>query len=167
MMIAMVRLLNARPGRGIPFRGAELRAKERTPFGFVTLIKRAGIERPEGIAADAVLVFENEAQIRLKRQIGSDVNPAKSIRIFPIEWLAIVAVIAGLEADVISAGLVAHPGATDCAGGHAGDYPRLVLILSMEFRVGCSGWFYWHWKHRFYPAELPVSEWFQHYRRRF
>jgi uncharacterized protein YecE (DUF72 family) len=37
----------------------------------------------------------------------------------------------------------------------------------MEFRVGCSGWFYWHWKRRFYPPELPVSEWFQFYRRRF
>jgi len=37
----------------------------------------------------------------------------------------------------------------------------------MELRIGCSGWFYWHWKHRFYPADLPVSEWFQFYRRRF
>jgi len=45
--------------------------------------------------------------------------------------------------------------------------PVAVLEWTMEFRVGCSGWFYWHWKGRFYPEELPVSEWFQFYRRRF
>jgi uncharacterized protein YecE (DUF72 family) len=29
--------------------------------------------------------------------------------------------------------------------------------------VGCSGWFYWHWKGQFYPAELPTHRWFKHY----
>lgn len=33
--------------------------------------------------------------------------------------------------------------------------------------VGCSGWFYWHWRGGFYPAELPTRDWFSHYSRRF
>ncbi len=33
----------------------------------------------------------------------------------------------------------------------------------MEIHVGCSGWFYWHWRGKFYPEELPTKEWFRHY----
>lgn len=33
--------------------------------------------------------------------------------------------------------------------------------------IGCSGWFYWHWRGVFYPAELPTSGWFKHYAGRF
>jgi uncharacterized protein YecE (DUF72 family) len=33
--------------------------------------------------------------------------------------------------------------------------------------VGCSGWFYWHWRGIFYPAKLPTSAWFRHYGRHF
>ena len=29
--------------------------------------------------------------------------------------------------------------------------------------IGCSGWFYWDWKGKFYPAQMPTSEWFGHY----
>jgi len=29
--------------------------------------------------------------------------------------------------------------------------------------VGCSGWYYWHWRGLFYPKELPSSQWFAHY----
>ena len=29
--------------------------------------------------------------------------------------------------------------------------------------VGCSGWFYWHWRNDFYPPGLPTSRWFGHY----
>jgi uncharacterized protein YecE (DUF72 family) len=36
-----------------------------------------------------------------------------------------------------------------------------------QFHIGCSGWFYWHWRGAFYPAELPTSRWFQHYASRF
>ncbi|HVY12020.1 MAG TPA: DUF72 domain-containing protein, partial [Alphaproteobacteria bacterium] len=31
------------------------------------------------------------------------------------------------------------------------------------FQVGCSGWFYWHWRERFYPKGMPPSGWFAHY----
>jgi uncharacterized protein YecE (DUF72 family) len=33
--------------------------------------------------------------------------------------------------------------------------------------VGCSGWFYWKWRGRFYPADLPTGRWFAHYSQRF
>ena len=33
--------------------------------------------------------------------------------------------------------------------------------------VGCSGWFYWHWRGAFYPADLPTRSWFRHYAGRF
>jgi uncharacterized protein YecE (DUF72 family) len=35
------------------------------------------------------------------------------------------------------------------------------------FYVGCSGWFYWHWKGVFYPEALAGSKWFAHYAARF
>ena len=33
--------------------------------------------------------------------------------------------------------------------------------------VGCSGWFYWHWRGVFYPAEMSTKDWFEHYRANF
>jgi uncharacterized protein YecE (DUF72 family) len=33
--------------------------------------------------------------------------------------------------------------------------------------VGCSGWFYWDWRGRFYPNEMPTKNWFSHYVRNF
>jgi len=33
-----------------------------------------------------------------------------------------------------------------------------------QVRVGTSGWNYKHWRERFYPANLPASRWFEHYR---
>ena len=33
--------------------------------------------------------------------------------------------------------------------------------------VGCSGWFYWHWRGVFYPQDLPTNKWFAHYARHF
>jgi uncharacterized protein YecE (DUF72 family) len=33
----------------------------------------------------------------------------------------------------------------------------------MQIRVGCSGWFYWHWKKIFYPEDEPAHRWFKHY----
>lgn len=36
-----------------------------------------------------------------------------------------------------------------------------------RFNVGCSGWFYWHWKQCFYPPELTTKDWFAHYAARF
>ena len=33
--------------------------------------------------------------------------------------------------------------------------------------IGCSGWFYWHWKERFYPRDMPTKQWFEHYANQF
>lgn len=30
-------------------------------------------------------------------------------------------------------------------------------------KIGCSGWFYWHWRGDFYPKNLATKEWFAHY----
>ncbi|RVC61499.1 DUF72 domain-containing protein [Mesorhizobium sp.] len=39
--------------------------------------------------------------------------------------------------------------------------------LANSAYVGCSGWFYWKWRGKFYPAEMPTSEWFTHYAQQF
>jgi len=36
-----------------------------------------------------------------------------------------------------------------------------------QVNVGCSGWFYWHWRGGFYPPGLPTRDWFAHYAGRF
>jgi uncharacterized protein YecE (DUF72 family) len=38
---------------------------------------------------------------------------------------------------------------------------------SAEYRIGCSGWQYRHWRGDFYPAELPQSRWLEYYAERF
>lgn len=41
----------------------------------------------------------------------------------------------------------------------------------MEYRprllIGCSGWQYRHWRGGFYPDDLPMSRWLEHYARQF
>ena len=36
-----------------------------------------------------------------------------------------------------------------------------------RLRAGCSGWQYKHWRGDFYPADVPVGRWFEHYAARF
>jgi hypothetical protein len=36
-----------------------------------------------------------------------------------------------------------------------------------QVHVGCSGWFYWHWRGGFYPEDLPTNRWFEHYSKNF
>lgn len=33
--------------------------------------------------------------------------------------------------------------------------------------IGCSGWYYWHWKGLFYPQSVPSSAWFGRYASKF
>jgi uncharacterized protein YecE (DUF72 family) len=40
-------------------------------------------------------------------------------------------------------------------------------VKAAEFRVGCSGWQYRHWRGNFYPSDLPVASWFDFYAARF
>jgi uncharacterized protein YecE (DUF72 family) len=37
----------------------------------------------------------------------------------------------------------------------------------LEIYIGCSGWFYWHWRDSFYPEGHPSSRWFEYYASRF
>jgi uncharacterized protein YecE (DUF72 family) len=39
--------------------------------------------------------------------------------------------------------------------------------MTNAIRVGCSGWQYRHWKGRFYPTSLPVSQWLTYYMTQF
>jgi len=55
----------------------------------------------------------------------------------------------------------------------AGEYSGLHLPREQRasaeptFCIGCSGWFYWHWKDAFHPAGMPSSQWFSHYASKF
>jgi uncharacterized protein YecE (DUF72 family) len=44
--------------------------------------------------------------------------------------------------------------------------PSAVQVCP-QINVGCSGWFYWHWRDTFYPDGLPTKDWFAHYSHRF
>jgi uncharacterized protein YecE (DUF72 family) len=45
--------------------------------------------------------------------------------------------------------------------------PKAQQSKARQVYVGCSGWFYWHWRGAFYPAELPTNRWFARYAERF
>ena len=49
----------------------------------------------------------------------------------------------------------------------AGEREPAALADPSTYFVGCSGWFYWHWKGSFYPAGSSSSGWFPHYARAF
>jgi len=39
----------------------------------------------------------------------------------------------------------------------------VVRYDSMEWKIGCSGYHYPEWKRIFYPEDMPVKKWFEHY----
>ncbi len=41
--------------------------------------------------------------------------------------------------------------------------PKIKNIKTQQYFIGCSGWYYWHWQGAFYAADLPRSQWFDHY----
>ncbi len=45
--------------------------------------------------------------------------------------------------------------------------PIQKIKLSDKLYVGCSGWFYWHWREIFYPKESKTNEWFDIYSKKF
>jgi len=40
---------------------------------------------------------------------------------------------------------------------------QTALCAQSHAYIGCSGWFYWHWRGLFYPSDLPTKSWFAHY----
>ncbi len=55
------------------------------------------------------------------------------------------------------------------AGEYSGKHLPSQQLVSAEptFHIGCSGWFYWHWKDTFYPVGMPSKQWFSHYASKF
>lgn len=52
--------------------------------------------------------------------------------------------------------------------GEPNSKPRApASSLTPRICVGCSGWFYWHWRGGFYPPDLPTKRWFEHYSQHF
>ena len=45
--------------------------------------------------------------------------------------------------------------------------PSAGDVKGGSFYVGCSGWYYWQWRGRFYPADMPANEWLAHYMSKF
>ncbi|MDR9776929.1 DUF72 domain-containing protein [Rhizobium hidalgonense] len=45
--------------------------------------------------------------------------------------------------------------------------PEPSTTLARAVNIGCSGWYYWHWKGQFYPEGAERSEWFSIYQDRF
>jgi uncharacterized protein YecE (DUF72 family) len=39
--------------------------------------------------------------------------------------------------------------------------------LSGRIHIGCSGWYYWHWKGNFYPSDVPPGQYFSIYQEHF
>ena len=39
--------------------------------------------------------------------------------------------------------------------------------LAGQIHIGCSGWYYWHWKGKFYPTDVPSSQYFRIYQDNF
>jgi len=42
-----------------------------------------------------------------------------------------------------------------------------VSKAGCDIRIGTSGWYYDHWRERFYPAGLAKNKWFEHYAQHF
>src|SRR5262249_20985390 len=95
-------------------------AKARTPLFFVAVEKLAGIEGAEGVTANPLGIFKDLAQLQFERQVRANINSAKGIRIFAIKRFTILAVIASLETNVISSGLVGGGSRSDRALAHQG-----------------------------------------------
>jgi len=60
----------------------------------------------------------------------------------------------------------------DARLAYEGDLYREPLAPSVktstpELHIGCSGWFYWHWRDCFYTGGMPTNRWFEHYAKHF
>jgi uncharacterized protein YecE (DUF72 family) len=62
------------------------------------------------------------------------------------------------RAAKMHAARLAHDGASDAPDLSQG---------KPGIRVGCSGWFYWHWRDCFYPPGTPTKQWFEFYASQF
>src|SRR5688500_838219 len=127
MVIGMMDVLRGGPPLRIASGLGELRAQRGTPFPFVARIKRPRISGAQCVAADALLVFQHEAQSRFEGEVRPDEDPSERVRVVAIGPLPVQAVMAGLEADVVRTLLVRRPGrANDWLSHGVGLYGFIV-----------------------------------------
>ncbi len=112
-------LLGMGPGGGIALGFGVGRADVRQPLGFEPVEERGGVEDAEDVAADAVVVFEDPSEVRGVFQVGSNEDMAEDERVVE-EVGAVVARVAGAEADVVAGGLVVGAAGADAEGGGGG-----------------------------------------------
>src|SRR5882672_5768480 len=134
-MIIMMNVLHACPLSGIAGRRAIPGAQIGPPLRLVTSEKSARIECAQGIATDALLVFQNETQVGLISQIGADEDSAQRVGVFPVKGFAVLAIVSRFQADVVSSGLVARPSWANGAIIHSAEIVE-CLVLS----VVCMAW---------------------------
>src|SRR5687767_5110678 len=99
---------HARPFRGVAFRRGKLCAQTGPPLDIVTIVKCFGIKRPQRVTTNSLLVCKNQTQLRLVSEIWPHKDSTEGIGILAIERLAVVAVVPGLETNVVSARLIAR-----------------------------------------------------------
>ena len=116
VMVGMVRLLHCRPSGRIAARLGELRDQRRPPFTFVAFVEASRVERAQRVAADPVLILEDQTQLRLECQIRPDVDAPERVGITRKTGGRVAAVIAGLETDAVGAGPIRESAAPDRAG---------------------------------------------------
>lgn len=108
-----------------------------------------------GTGTDAEAQAEARRQRRERREARRERQRALNIVRAKQMHLARLAYEAGIGRD-------ANAGPGRRGGGTVDGAQR-----TPEVRVGCSGWFYWHWRDCFYPPGLPSSRWFEHYASKF
>lgn len=53
------------------------------------------------------------------------------------------------------------------ANGQSTNHSPAFDQISGRIHIGCSGWYYWHWKGQFYPVDTPSNQWFPIYQDQF
>src|SRR4029078_9244431 len=78
----------------------------RSPFVLVAIVKGPRIGRGQGITANPVVIFTHQRRAGLEPQIRPDKDPPQSVRILSVKRLAVIALVARLEADEVRGRLV-------------------------------------------------------------
>src|SRR5207253_6531518 len=108
MMVGIMDLLRACPLIQLTLWLGKPGAQIGPPLIFVPRIERARIECPQRVTANALLVFKNQAEFRLVREIRADIDSAQRVGVFAVKLFAILAVVSGLQAYIVGPGLIAR-----------------------------------------------------------
>ena len=107
MVVQMVDLFDSRPGVRRPAGIGEFAAQLRSQLTLKTIKERSRIERGKCVACDALVIFQNDGQLGFELQIRADIDASQRIRIVLVKRFTILAVVAGLQADVEGGGFIA------------------------------------------------------------